>query len=198
MNYGEEIVYWYLRLNGFFPITNFVIHRSQRIVRTSDCDVLAVRMPDVYEEIGGKPEDWDQGFAQELGFDRIVGVICEVKTGRYALNGIFRSEYVHYAIGRLGLVPTDQIARIADELNNNAIANTDDGRRICKLLVANDLKEPQTFIFRSLNHAEDFIDDRVKQYPREKYADRMYFGSDLFQHTIHRIHRAGQQHRQGG
>src|SRR5208283_1256962 len=83
MNYGEEIAYWYLRLNGFFPITNFVIHRSERIPHTSDCDVLAVRMPDVYEEIGGKPEDWDQDFAMELGFDRVLGVICEVKTGGY-------------------------------------------------------------------------------------------------------------------
>jgi hypothetical protein len=198
MNYGEEIAYWYLRLNGFFPITNFVIHRSKRIAHTSDCDVLAVRMPDVYEEIGGKPEDWDHELAQELGFDRVVGVICEVKTGRYALKDIFRPEYVHYAVGRLGFVSSDQITIVADELSNNIMMETGDGRRICKLLIANDLKEPQTFVFRSLNHAEDFINDRVRRYRQKKYADRMYFGSELFQHTIHRIHREMQQRPQGG
>ena len=29
MNFAEELVYWYLRLNGFFPITNFVLHRDE-------------------------------------------------------------------------------------------------------------------------------------------------------------------------
>ena len=193
MNYGEEIVYWYLRLNGFFPITNFVIHRSQKINHTSDCDVLAVRMPNVYEEIGGKPEDWDHDFAKELCFDRILGVICEVKTGRYALKDVFRTKYVRYAVGRLGLVPPDQITDVTDGLLHNPTVETATGCRICKLLIANDLKEPQTFIFRSLDHAEDFIDDRVRHYPQEKYADRMYFGSELFQHTIHRIHRERSQ-----
>jgi hypothetical protein len=192
MNYGEEIAYWYLRLNGFFPITNFVIHRSKRIPQTSDCDVLAVRMPNVYEEIGGKPEDWDNDFAQELDFNRIVGIICEVKTGRYEVKGLFRPEYIHYAIGRLGFVSPDQIKGIADKLSNNKIVMTGDGFRVCKLLIANDLKKPQTFVFRSLNTVEDFINNRVRRYPREKYADRMYFGSELFQHTIHRIRREGQ------
>ncbi len=26
MNYGETLAYWYLRLNGFFPLRNFVLH----------------------------------------------------------------------------------------------------------------------------------------------------------------------------
>ena len=39
------------------------------------------------------------------------------------------------------------------------------------------------------NFVENFIKDRVRKYPKEKYADRMYFGSELFQHTIHMIHR---------
>ena len=28
MNFAEQLVYWYLRLNGFFPITNFVLHHG--------------------------------------------------------------------------------------------------------------------------------------------------------------------------
>src|SRR5947209_243595 len=108
MNYGEEIAYWYLRLNGFFPITNFVIHRSSRVTQTSDCDLLALRTPNVYEEIGGTPEDWDADLAKFLDFDRkTIGVICEVKTGRYALNEIFRPRHVEYSIGRLGLIPRE-------------------------------------------------------------------------------------------
>jgi hypothetical protein len=26
MNYGETLAYWYLRLNGFFLLQNFVLH----------------------------------------------------------------------------------------------------------------------------------------------------------------------------
>jgi hypothetical protein len=26
MNYGETLTYWYLRLNGFFLLRNFVLH----------------------------------------------------------------------------------------------------------------------------------------------------------------------------
>lgn len=189
MNYGEEITYWYLRLNGFFPITNFVIHRSSKIKHSADCDLLAIRFPFVYEEIGGNPDDWDNGLAEELGFDHIVGVICEVKTGAYDLKNLFRPEYVNYAIGRLGFVPSENIDTVAGQLNNVASIETPEGYRIIKLLIANDNRESAEFVYRSLNSAEDFIEQRVRKYPQEKYADRMYFGSELFQHTIHRINR---------
>lgn len=193
MNYGEEIAYWYLRLNGFFPITNFVIHRSARITHTSECDVLALRMPYVYEDIGGKPEDWDSDLADQLGFDQVIGVVCEVKTSEYELSRVFRPEYVRYAVGRLGIVPQDNIPVLSEALNGKAMIETDAGHRICKLLIANERRESEAFIFRSLNHAEDFISDRVRKYPSEKHADRMYFGSELFQYTIHRIHKERQQ-----
>ncbi len=189
MNYGEEIAYWYLRLNGFFPITNFVIHRSSEIEHSSDCDILAIRLPSVYEEIGGNPDDWDNDLAKELGFEHTIGVICEVKTGAYDLKDIFRPEYVKYSVGRLGFVPKANIAAISAKLNEVALLEIEEGRRICKLLIANDQKDSSSFLFRSLNSAEDFISDRVRKYPKEKYADRMYFGSELFQHTIHLIHR---------
>ncbi len=29
MNYAETLAYWYLRLNGFFPLKNFVLHSSR-------------------------------------------------------------------------------------------------------------------------------------------------------------------------
>ena len=38
-NYGEELAYWYLRLNGFFLIENFVIH-NQEHENGSDVDML--------------------------------------------------------------------------------------------------------------------------------------------------------------
>lgn len=87
MNYAETLAYWYLRLNGFFPLKNFVLHSSRREERLgregaeqnegyipgADCDLIAVRFPHVYEEIGGQPRqeeaiednegDWDKRFS---------------------------------------------------------------------------------------------------------------------------------------
>ena len=195
MNYGEEIVYWYLRLNGFFPLTNFVIHRSSEIAHTSDCDLLAVRLPFVYEEIGGNPDDWDGSLAKIIGFDHPIRIICEVKTGTYDVKDIFRPEYVKYSIGRLGFTPKDNIADLSKELNNVPLTETKEGFQICKLLIANDKKEAPTFFYKNLNEVEDFIENRVRKYPNEKYADRMFFSSELFQNAIHRIHREKEQRR---
>ena len=189
MNYGEEIAYWYFRLNGFFPITNFVIHRSSEIDYTSDCDLLAVRLPYVYEEIGGKPDDWDENLVKQLGFDRPIGVICEVKTGSYELEGIFRPQYVRYSIGRLGLISKASVDDLAESLEDRPFIETREGYCICKILIANDKKESASFFYISLNSAEDFINDRIRKYPAEKYAARLFFGSTSFQQTIHRMHR---------
>jgi hypothetical protein len=42
---SEKLAYWYLRLNGFLTITNFIVHpdfgRSQR----TDVDILGCRFP---------------------------------------------------------------------------------------------------------------------------------------------------------
>lgn len=62
MNFAEELAYWYLRLNGFFLLQNFILHHlgegPQR--GTADSDLLAIRFPYVYEQIGGREQDWDR------------------------------------------------------------------------------------------------------------------------------------------
>jgi hypothetical protein len=61
MNFSESLTYWYLRLNGFFPLSNFVLHRRNIEDRPSaDTDLLAIRFPHVFEQIGGQQDDWDQ------------------------------------------------------------------------------------------------------------------------------------------
>src|SRR5207247_1712113 len=44
---SQDIAYWFLRLNGFFTIANFVIHpRLRHGSAQTDGDLLAVRFPD--------------------------------------------------------------------------------------------------------------------------------------------------------
>lgn len=48
INYGEELSYWYFRLNGFFIIDNFVLHKNgedKARKNSSEVDLLVVRFP---------------------------------------------------------------------------------------------------------------------------------------------------------
>ena len=188
MNHAEEAAYWYLRLNGFFPISNFVIHRSSSVQHTSDCDVLGVRLPFVHEEVGGQEDDWDSFLREHLDLRRPIGLLCEVKSGDYDVDRVFREEVLSYAVGRLGVVRQADLEVTTRALAEVPVLPLDDGWQIVKLLVARDPVDG-AFLTRSLDQVEGFLDDRVRAYPKQKYADRMYFGPVLFQTVIERVGR---------
>jgi hypothetical protein len=193
MNYGEELAYWYLRLNGFFPITNFVLHRGEQLQHNADVDVLAIRAPHVFEPVGGTLDDWDPYLCDQLAFDGFIGVICEVKTGAFEEGRLFRDDYVRYALPRLGLVPSDQSDVVLALLSLAPVAQAADDVQITKLLVTSQASQGGCFLSRTLAQLEDFIVQRVKRYPTEKYGARLFFGSPLLQHLIDRVHREIQE-----
>lgn len=184
MNYGEELAYWYFRLNGFFPITNFVIHKSGQIHYTSDCDIIAVRPPKVYEDVGGQPQDWDAKLTKALDFTKTIGIICQVKTGRYDLKDIFKREYVAACVARLGFTSHDEASRLAQELALRPTIDAEDNCQFGKLLIAKKEVASEHFLFLSLEHVRRFIRERIQKYPKAKYRDRMFFGSLLIQDMI--------------
>jgi hypothetical protein len=190
MNYGEDLAYWYLRLNGFFPITNFVIHQSPGVDHRSDIDVLAIRAPHVFEEVGGQTHDWDEYLASSFGFGRSIGIICEVKTGAYNLDTLFRAEYVHYAIGRLGLVENADVSAVTDALIISPLVEVLGGSAIAKLFISYSDKRDGPYFARTIDQVEDFIVNRVRRYPLEKFASRMFFPLGVFQLLIAQVHRA--------
>src|SRR5262245_60877427 len=125
MNFAEELVYWYLRLNGFIPLTNFVLHRDE-VHRTSDADVVAVRFPHVFEEIGGQPHDWDEQFERwgiNLARDTI-GLVVEVKTGDWHVEDLANREWrIRRGLERIGMLqrPGQQLERVVAELAANPV-----------------------------------------------------------------------------
>lgn len=183
-NYAEEYALWYFRLNGFFPLPNFVIHKSSEIEYSADCDILAIRPPHVYEEIGGNEDDWDELLVKTVDFSRMTGAICEVKTSSYDPGKLFPQDRIAYCIGRLGLAPREGIARIAESLEEFSCVVTDDGVCIAKVLIANELHQSDRFLSIHLDHVKEFLLGRVRKYPEEKYRDRMFFGSIQFQTVI--------------
>lgn len=194
-NFGETLTYWYLRLNGFFPLTNFVLHRhgedENRLRYRADADLLAVRFKHVYEPIGGQAEDWDDWF-QENGLqlaDKVIGLIVEVKTGRFNANHIrnsFSQARLTYGIQRLGFYDhtTSTIEHRVRSLQQLPIV-TSNYYQIAKLIVTTETVEREDLppcLHITLPHIEDFISDRMRKYAREKEGSRFFFPDDLIQY----------------
>lgn len=176
MNYGETNAYWYLRLNGFFLINNFVIHRTDEIVHSSDIDILGIRLPYVFEEVGGQPNDWDESLLQTLNPNLMTGVICEVKTGEFDEDLLFRKEHLQYCLDRFGFMP--QLSKNTDQINKNkntVIVYDGQEFQILKLFVSNKKANRQDFLQLRINHLRTFIKNRIKKYSDNKWQDRLFF-----------------------
>jgi hypothetical protein len=116
-------------------------------------------------------------------------LICEVKTGAFDEAKLFRPENLRYAIGRLGLIEPEEIVSVANALAHEPIVELNRTTSICKLLLATEYHKAGIYVARSLAAAEDFLAERVRRYPQEKFADRMFFPSELFQFVIAQVHR---------
>lgn len=193
MNFGESLAYWYFRLNGFLPLANFVLHRPDAPRRhNADSDLLAVRFPHVFEEIGGQQDDWDNDRFAGWGLDhfrRTVCVIAEIKTGKYgeaSINRAFRPQRVLYAVRRLGVVPADQCEAVCEALGNRGVVHHQD-YCFAKVLISNSMLASGTFentaahLHLELAEAVAFIRNRMNRYRPEKTAARMFFPGDLIQ-----------------
>ncbi|WP_037290943.1 hypothetical protein [Saccharibacillus sacchari] len=182
INYGEELAYWYLRLNGFFTVNNFVLHHDEEH-RTSDADILAVRFPYVYEQTGGQENDWDIQPFMKVEEDVIVGLICEVKTGpNYRAEELFKRQNLYRALGRFGFLENSNLC--VDELNDKSYLKMKK-YKIHKVLIS-DKKELPTDKYHHINLTDIkmFIEQRVHQYNYRKFPDRMFFQSPILQYII--------------
>lgn len=182
-NYAEELAFWFLRLNGFFPITDFVLHRT-RPEYSSDCDILAVRPPHVYEEFGGNWNDWDEHLRRLFDPNRTLGIICEVKAGDYDHADILKEENVKYSLKRLGFVPYHEIDSIAEELKTKKHVDVGHSYRVIQLLLSNRIpQEDRKFYYFSIKYIRNFIKQRMKNYPI-KGSDWTFFQSSIIQEII--------------
>lgn len=189
-NYGEVLTYWYLRLNGFVPITNYVLHgdyQSDNMKYSSDCDLLAVRFPYACEEIGKKELDLDQDLFEKLGptENLPIGLIVQVKTGEYTQNDLkksFSKDNLEYAIKRIGFAEKDKASDLAAGLMNCAKLIEDDFI-LAKLAVLGETSSKQnSFIIKNIPEIDKFIRNRIKKHENTKRADRMFFPDPLIQY----------------
>ena len=189
MNYGEKLAYWYLRLNGFFLIEDFVLHGHSTGRGTSDCDLLAIRPRNVTEQIGGTELTFDERFATLWQLDLrayTLGLIVEVKAGSssgVANNIALQPAGLTVEVARLGLFKQSLHARIAKDLITQA-KYVGKQAAIAKLVISRDPPRtpPSHWLNLTLAEAEDFIVKRLGNFAHTKQPDRMKFHDDLMQY----------------
>ena len=193
-NYGEARAYWYLRLNGFFPLNNFVVHKDSVVRHRADVDLLGVRPPHVFEEVGGQQDDWDPALRHKFDLSQTLAWICEVKTGRFDEKKLFRPDIVGRAVRRLGLVRLEEADTVVDTLLETATATatataTLGAVTFAKVLFSAEPRADGPYLNIPEAHIDKFVEGRIRRYPYEKYKSRMFFPSDLFQDAIRRVYR---------
>lgn len=210
MDYAESLGYWYLRLNGFFPITNFVLHQPKGEGQSTDCDVLAVRLPHVAETISNDPANvvrWDEDFFKKFDIDLAkdtLGVITSVKSGGYSVKEVeewFDTERLFYSVHRIGLVPQAEVDAVVAVLKGSPLARRGN-TVILKLLVdtethrrkaeANRKKRKGAWLQITLEEIDAFIKDRFNNYKKHKSGARMYFHDSLIQYLAWQCNLGGE------
>ncbi|MGA2616531.1 MAG: hypothetical protein ABSF26_02915 [Thermoguttaceae bacterium] len=198
MNYGESLAYWYFRLNGFLPLQNFVLHEpNEETGQDADIDLLAVRFPHVFENIGGHPNDWDNERFVDWQLDHTRNVVCvivEVKTGWYkkgAVNRHFDRRRLEYAILRFGIFEKAAVPAIARTLEAGPVVK-EPGFTVAKILIDVASKRPgpgaedglrlSPCLRITIDDVSAFIRRRMRVYKEHKGAARMFFPGDFIQY----------------
>jgi len=189
-NFAEELAYWYLRFNGFFPLTNFVLHRQDLLSsQNADADLIGVRPKFVSEEIGGN--HLDNQLFKNFNRNRNIGVICEVKSGRTDPSDILmaREDRIRYALKRLGFFSDEKVHYHMERLENESVIR---GRfhEVGKVLISDHPSDQPGFICIQLDHVESFVMERIELFLPEKNGAKHFFESDILQYMIWKKHRS--------
>lgn len=113
---SEDLGYWFLRLNGFLTIPNFVVHPDAGNLQGTDVDVLGVRFPFRKENRQRPMVDSDRF---RLHRAKTYVALAEIKTGVCRLNGPWTAperENMQRVLSALGMLAPHEIEYAAREI----------------------------------------------------------------------------------
>jgi hypothetical protein len=199
-NYAEQLAYWYLRLNGFFLVSNYVYHQireDNQKAYNADADLLAIRTPYYYEEIPhfeldekGNPvivrvqlesDTWLNGYDE-----RLVGAIVEVKGSDQTRVQAIRTSFSHgrleVALYRLGVIR--DVSGALDVIAEKSKYDFQGGSILKILFSEIPIDGPWMTIL--LSDADKFIINRMTSAETylAKSGSRYFFPSELIQYMI--------------
>ncbi len=140
MDIAVALAQAYLRLNGFFTVTEYPIieHTREGYREATDLDILAVRFPGtaraIVGERGEESELRETDPLLRLPDDRMVMLVGEVKEGRAELNAAARRPAVlRAALLRFGCCPQEEVEHQVERLLSRGDAEICLHDRTCHL-----------------------------------------------------------------
>ena len=141
MDAAVGLVQTYLRLNGYFTVTEYPVIeavRADHYREVTDLDVLAVRFPSAGRHVlsrdrnkPGAGEHFETDPALNCPDDRIDMIVGEVKEGRAKLNRATRDAGVlHAMLARFGCCDTDELSVVVDALMHRGKTSTHEGHQL--------------------------------------------------------------------
>ncbi|MGD1004660.1 MAG: hypothetical protein ABR887_04495 [Methanoregulaceae archaeon] len=112
----ERLAYWYLRLNGFLLLEDFIIHPDEGSDQRTDIDLLGVRFFHRAENCIHPMQD-DPRITRCNKLCNVI--ITEVKKGQCALNGPWtnpKDRNIHRILTAIGCIPRANIKMAAKNL----------------------------------------------------------------------------------
>lgn len=183
MDPAVGLVESYLRLNGYFTVTEFQVQHPSgagRFETATDLDILAVRLPHAAETVLRHPQRQGEERCEillaedpALGTSRDVPdvLIGEVKEGAAQLNRrLTTPEVLYAALRRMGCCPEEHLARAAAALAGAGEFVTKAGQGVpCRVRLASfcgtmeEAPVPAVLVV-TLGHILEFITDRLREY----------------------------------
>jgi hypothetical protein len=165
---AEDIAYWYLRLNGFLCLRNFLVHGGRRGDDRTEIDVVGVRFRHRREHLS-KPmldDDWVELAA------RMIVVFCDAKKGASDFNPAWLKQQrrtIESFLALVGVIPEGLWDTTARELYDNGRSEPSPDLIITALLVHHDPQQQVSLRWKAamvvqLGHALQFVHRRFKSY----------------------------------
>lgn len=116
----ERLAYWYLRLNGFLTIENFIVHDEYGRAQRTDIDLLGLRFPNRREALRSQDgkDDWMVDAPRFSDKTVPFAAFVEVTSGECKLNGPWTDRTkgnMPRAIRALGVFSTEAEVELASD-----------------------------------------------------------------------------------
>jgi hypothetical protein len=165
---AEDIAYWYLRLNGFLCLRNFLVHGDRRGEDRTEIDIVGVRFRHRREHLD-KPmidDDWIERAK------RTIVVFCDVKKGAQDFNPAWlnqRRRVMESFLALVGVIPEGLWDQTARELYGSGRSEPNPDILITALLAHHDPQQLVSLRWKSaeilqLGHALRFVHGRFSAY----------------------------------
>lgn len=169
MDASVGLVQAYLRVNGFFTVTEYPIiaQRRKSGVTLTDIDILAVRFPGASRWIPGQDKTLPPDPVLDIGGDHLQMIIGEVKEGKPRLNRASSSrEVVETAIRRFGCcshAPTKTADAVLRNGYADSVLTTGMRCRVCWIVFSGSEAESQTpYRVITFKHVFTFLSEHLR------------------------------------